>query len=203
MEITVVRGVGRGPTELAAYDAALAAAGVHDYNLVTVSSVISADASVRVRGTAPDLGPAGDRLTVVRARASAEPPNGAADPDVTATPLAAGEATAPDGDEDGDGDEAGEEPLVAGLGWATGPGPGLFYEASGRDATTVGERVRRGLAGGRDLREWTFTDETVVLARGRPEPNAHVAAVVVAAYGSAERIGDEPRVADPNEPRQV
>ncbi|MEF8907067.1 MAG: pyruvoyl-dependent arginine decarboxylase, partial [Haloarculaceae archaeon] len=37
--IRVVWGSGTGPTGTAAYDAALAEAGVHDYNLVTVSSV--------------------------------------------------------------------------------------------------------------------------------------------------------------------
>ena len=42
--IRVVRGTATGPTATASYDAALAAANVHDYNLVSVSSVIPADA---------------------------------------------------------------------------------------------------------------------------------------------------------------
>lgn len=65
--IRVVSGVASGPTAIAAYDAALAAANVHNYNLVTVSSVIPADTPVRRVETAPDLGPAGNRLTVVEA----------------------------------------------------------------------------------------------------------------------------------------
>ncbi|WP_135663820.1 pyruvoyl-dependent arginine decarboxylase [Halorhabdus rudnickae] len=65
--IRIVTGSGRGPTPTAAYDAALAAAGVHNYNLVTLSSVIPADAKIERVGTAPDLGPAGQGLYVVEA----------------------------------------------------------------------------------------------------------------------------------------
>lgn len=74
MTISVVWGTGTAPTEMAAYDAALADAGVHNYNLVTVSSVIPADADVEAVGSAPDLGPAGNRLTVVEAHANAAGP---------------------------------------------------------------------------------------------------------------------------------
>lgn len=69
--IRIVWGVGDGPTEMASYDAALADAGVHNYNLVTVSSMIPAGATIEVVGSAPDLGPPGDRLTVVQGRATA------------------------------------------------------------------------------------------------------------------------------------
>ena len=71
--IRVVWGTATAPTEMASYDAALAAANVHDYNLVTVSSVVPADADVEVVGTAPDLGPIGERLTVVQGRATVGP----------------------------------------------------------------------------------------------------------------------------------
>lgn len=73
MRIHIVTGTGAGRTALSAYDAALAAAGVHDYNLVTVSSVVPAEATVERVGTAPDLGSAGDRLTVVQSRATVGP----------------------------------------------------------------------------------------------------------------------------------
>ena len=72
--IRVVWGTATGPTEMAAYDAALAEANVHNYNLVPVSSVIPADAEVEAVGTAPEFGPAGDRLTVVEARATVAGP---------------------------------------------------------------------------------------------------------------------------------
>ncbi|WP_306053862.1 pyruvoyl-dependent arginine decarboxylase [Natronococcus wangiae] len=72
--IRVVWGTGSAPTAMASYDAALAAAGVENYNLVSVSSVIPAGVDVEAVGTAPDLGPAGERLTVVEARATTAGP---------------------------------------------------------------------------------------------------------------------------------
>ena len=75
--IRVVWGSASAPTATASYDAALAEANVHNYNLVAVSSVVPADAAVEVVGEAPDLGPAGERLTVVEGRATVAP--GAAD----------------------------------------------------------------------------------------------------------------------------
>ncbi len=72
--IRVVSGTGSGPTETAAFDAALAAANVHNYNLVSVSSVIPADGTVTRVDEAPDLGPAGHRLTVVEGSATVAGP---------------------------------------------------------------------------------------------------------------------------------
>lgn len=72
--IRVVWGAASGPTAMASYDAALAEAGVENYNLVSVSSVIPAGVDVEAVGTAPDLGPAGERLTVVEARATVAGP---------------------------------------------------------------------------------------------------------------------------------
>ncbi|MEZ3142653.1 pyruvoyl-dependent arginine decarboxylase [Halobaculum sp. MBLA0143] len=175
MEVNVAAGLGRGPTELSAFDAALAGAGVADYNLVTVSSVLPADSHVRVVDSVPDLGPAGGRLTTVLAETAA-PPTGTAD-------GAAARPVAPADDPD----------LVAGLGWATGPGPGLFYEATGETTAAVRERLRRGLDAGAGLRDWTLPDRETLLAPAARAADAHVAAVVVAAYGTTERIGGPPR----------
>ncbi|MFC5365355.1 pyruvoyl-dependent arginine decarboxylase [Salinirubrum litoreum] len=158
--IRVVTGVGTGPTEIASYDAALAEANVHNYNLVTVSSVVPADATVERVGTAPDLGPAGNRLTVVEAR-----------------------ATVPTGD-----------PASAVLGWATGPGPGLFYEAGGPDAPeTLRAEVERGLSAGKDLRDWEFTDQSMAVASVAPGelgPGADewTTVVALAIYGESAPI---------------
>lgn len=66
--IQVVWGTGGGPTELAAYDTALADAGVHNYNLVTLSSVVPPAYRVVELGTAKDLGPIGGQLRVVEAK---------------------------------------------------------------------------------------------------------------------------------------
>ncbi|MDF9744893.1 pyruvoyl-dependent arginine decarboxylase [Natrinema salsiterrestre] len=72
--IRVVWGTASAPTAMASYDAALAEAGIENYNLVSVSSVIPAETTVEAVGTAPDLGPAGERLTVVEARATTAGP---------------------------------------------------------------------------------------------------------------------------------
>lgn len=71
--IRIVWGTAGGPTAIASYDAALAAANVHNYNLVSVSSVVPADATIEVVGDAPALGSAGERLTVVEGRATVAP----------------------------------------------------------------------------------------------------------------------------------
>lgn len=153
--IRVAAGVATGPTEIASYDAALAAAGLHNYNLVPVSSVVPASATVKVVDQVPDLGPAGNRLTVVQSQTTTTEPGR----------------------------------VTAGLGWATGPGPGLFYEeAAEADRGTVRERITEGLAAGRELRDWTFTDETVELASADADAGTHTAAVVVAAYGDSDPI---------------
>ena len=46
MEIRITSGTGSGPTKLAAFDSALLAAGIGNYNLVPLSSVIPPGASI-------------------------------------------------------------------------------------------------------------------------------------------------------------
>ncbi|QIB75870.1 pyruvoyl-dependent arginine decarboxylase subunit alpha [Halogeometricum borinquense] len=152
--IYVVRGVGTAPTEMASYDAALAAANIHNYNLVAVSSVIPADTTVEEVDTAPDLGPAGNRLTVVEARATTS--------------------------------DAGT--VAAGLGWTVGPGPGLFYEASGEDAEEVRHAIEAGLSSGRNLRDWQFDNERVTTTTADADGEGYTTAITVAAYGQSEPI---------------
>jgi len=151
--VRVVAGTGTGPTALSAYDDALRAAGVHDYNVVTVSSVLPAEAALREVGTAPDLGAAGGRLTAVQAR-----------------------ATTTDG------------PAVAGLGWATGSGAGIVYEATGERAAPVREELTAGLDAGTAMRERSFTDRGERLATVDPAGAAAGAAVVLAVYGAADPV---------------
>lgn len=157
--IRVAAGVATGPTAIASYDAALAEAGLHNYNLVTVSSVVPANATIEVVDSVPDLGPVGNQLTVIQSRATTAEPG----------------------------------QVTAGLGWATGPGPGLFYEeAAEADRETVRERITEGLAAGRGLRDWTFTDEAIEIASADANADAsagvHTTAVVVAAYGDSNPI---------------
>jgi len=71
--IRVVRGAATGPTAMSSFDAALADANLHNYNLVALSSVIPADATVELAETAPDLGPAGEGLYAVVGRETLYP----------------------------------------------------------------------------------------------------------------------------------
>jgi len=152
--IHVVGGAGTAPTEKAAYDAALADANLHNYNLVPVSSVVPADAEVVRVEEAPDLGPAGNRLNVVQAESGA-----------------VGPAT-----------------VAAGIGWATGPGPGLFYEADAEAEADVRDRLEAGLDAGRELRDWSFDHEETLIESAEAAPGEHTCVVVLAAYGESEPI---------------
>ncbi len=71
--IRLVWGDGVGPTEKAAFDAALADAGLHQYNLRRLSSVIPAETRLEHVGTAPNLGPTGNVLDVVLAEQTSQP----------------------------------------------------------------------------------------------------------------------------------
>lgn len=73
MVIRIVWGTGQGATAKASFDTALAEAGVHNYNLRHLSSVIPADVPVAETATAPDLGPTGNALDVVLARQTSPP----------------------------------------------------------------------------------------------------------------------------------
>ena len=66
--IRVTCGSGGGPTEISSYDAALHDAGISNYNLVKVSSVIPSGSMMEVVKEMPDLGPFGNRLWVVQAK---------------------------------------------------------------------------------------------------------------------------------------
>lgn len=83
--------------------------------------------------------------------------------------------------------EAGRR-ATAGIGWVTGDGPGVFYEAQGEfDEPDARSEIRRGLAAARDLREWRFSEEAV-RTTSRVVDEGYGTAVVIAAYGVAEPI---------------
>lgn len=67
VDIEIVWGAGEGKTELGAFDAALAAAGIHNYNHVELSSVIPPDATVTETGTHDEAWPVGTLLASVLA----------------------------------------------------------------------------------------------------------------------------------------
>jgi arginine decarboxylase len=78
VRIVVSHGTGEGPTELAAFDSALLAAGVENYNLIPLSSVIPPGGEVeRARFQSSD-DEYGQRLYVVMAHSHAHGPGAGA-----------------------------------------------------------------------------------------------------------------------------
>ena len=70
MKISLRKGVGTGPTELSAFDGALVDAGVANFNLIYLSSVLppGSDVTVEKDTTNPIVGDWGDRLYLVMAQ---------------------------------------------------------------------------------------------------------------------------------------
>lgn len=172
--IRVVWGAGTGPTAVASYDAALAEANVHDYNLATVSSVVPPGVSVEAAGTAPDLGPAGDRLWVLESRA---------------TVRGAGRATAALGWATGDALESERRAARQDPSSQPGTGPGLLYEAAGElSEEAAREQVADGLAAGRALRDRDLDGGGVRSISIEASAGTYATAVVLAAFGRSESI---------------
>lgn len=76
MDIQLATGIGTGPTKLSAFDAALNDAGVANYNLIRLSSVIPPNSNIvekRIKAIPP--GQWGDRLYVVMAEKRVDTPN--------------------------------------------------------------------------------------------------------------------------------
>jgi len=76
MKIQLSSGTGRGHTKLAAFDAALHEAGVANYNLIRLSSIIPPGSSVEVsKPVKGQPGEWGDKLYVVMADTRVDTPN--------------------------------------------------------------------------------------------------------------------------------
>lgn len=74
--ITVSHGVAAGPTKLAAFDEALQMAGIGNYNLIHLSSVIPPNSIVRsIEGQADLVGAWGDRCYVILAEGRIDTPH--------------------------------------------------------------------------------------------------------------------------------
>jgi arginine decarboxylase len=158
--IRIVHGTGHGPTSSASFDAALAAANVHQYNLRQLSSVIPAGPVVEVVGRAPDLGPTGNALDVAMARRTVGPG--------TETDAVAGVGWARVGT----------------------TGPGVFSELEGEGRERVRDRLEAAVEQGCTLRDIEVGTDGIgtVLARAESEPEAYATAVVLAAYGESEPL---------------
>lgn len=166
LSIDVSGAVGTGPTSLAAFDDALVAVGVANFNLIRLSSVIPPGSLVRA--TAPTLDAAvidltepgrglrhggwGDRLYAVWAFESAE--------------------------------RFGEE-AWAGIAWVQDPsdGRGLFVEHEGRSEQTVREELAASLHSICAARSLEHLPHQSVVVGGRCETTP-VGALVLAPYAS-------------------
>ena len=77
MNIHISSGTGTGPTKLSAFDAALNKAGVANFNLIRLSSIVPPDSKI-INSKGPietELGKWGDRLYVVMADTRVDSPN--------------------------------------------------------------------------------------------------------------------------------
>lgn len=145
---------------MAAYDAALGACGLGDYNLVTVSSVLPADASVAVVDHVPDLGPVGSRVTVVQAKATVRGPDAAGGAVAWASTPAGG--------------------LVYEA--------GVTGAADGSPATAAAAEARTGIEAGIDRRDWSVDASGVESVSVQPPPDEFGAAVALAVLGGGDPL---------------
>jgi arginine decarboxylase len=161
LHIPVTSGLGTGPTALSAFDAALVAAGVANFNLVRLSSVIP-PASAIVPSEAPSrpAGSWGDRLYVV---------------------YAAWTAT-------GDGEEAWagigwvQDPET---------GAGLFVEHEGPSRAAVEGDITASLDAVQRNRGVTLSPARMVLRGARCEGDPVCALVIATYESTSWRRGDE------------
>jgi len=157
--IRVAWGAGAAEMPMASFDAALAEAGAHQYNIRELSSVIPAGVAVETPGRLPVLGAPGTAVDAVLARRTSPP----------GEPAVAGLAWARGAEED--------EPL----------GVGTFYETGGTNRDRVRERLRTGIARGAALRDIDPVEPEFRVVETGPTEH-HVSAVALAAYGDAKPL---------------
>lgn len=159
MKIHVTTGVGTGPTTLAAFDSALNHAGIANYNLIRLSSVIPPETELAVHdgGAIPaDVMPGGwgDRLYVVMAEQREERPNAEA---------------------------------WAGIGWVQeqGSNKGLFVEHEGSSEEKVRRDIQQSLEALMATRNVNF-GEIQMKVVGKTCKHTPVCAMVVAVYQASD-----------------
>lgn len=170
MRIRVLAGAGTGPTELAARDAALCDAGIGNFNLVSLSSVIPPSATVGRVESIPSLGPVAGLLPVVEAAVTVPPG--------TAGAAALGWARADDGRGLFYEATAEESPEVPDGGRAVPDRDGDALEEQ------LAGTVREGLAHGFAIRGWGDPSSTVETG-SVGDPDSHASLAILAAYGRA------------------
>lgn len=156
MIIKVTKGIGTGPTKLAAFDAALNDAGVANYNLLRLSSVIPPKTKISTSSKALSNLPGawGDRLYVVMAEMRVDTPN---------IEAWAGIGWVQDKE----------------------TGKGLFVEHEGNSKKTVEEDIRQSLQALMATRNVNFGDIHMKVV-GRTCKHEPVCALVVAVYQASD-----------------
>ena len=159
MNIHITPGIGTGPTKLAAFDAALNHAGIANYNLLRLSSVIPPETKVTVHEDGPISakimpGGWGDRLYVVMAEERVETPN---------------------------------EEAWAGIGWVQEKvsGKGLFVEHEGNSESSVRRDIQQSLEALMATRNVNF-GEIQMKVVGKTCTHLPVCAMVVAVYQASD-----------------
>ncbi|HVI60891.1 MAG TPA: pyruvoyl-dependent arginine decarboxylase [Candidatus Saccharimonadales bacterium] len=158
MKIYIAPGIGTGPTKLSAFDAALNHAGVANYNLLRLSSIIPPDSSIlpQKKSIPAEAMPGGwgDRLYVVMAEKRVDTPNTEA---------------------------------WAGIGWVQDKdsGKGLFVEHEGQSEKAVRRDITQSLEALMATRNVNF-GEIHMNVVGRTCINHPVCALVVAVFQSSD-----------------
>jgi arginine decarboxylase len=156
--IRVAWGEATAPTALSSFDAALAEANVHNYNLISLSSVIPAEPPVERVGTAPDLGPAGEGLTVVESYETVDP--GSDEPAVAGLGWLRSESG-------------------CGIFYEVSGTDRTEVETAIRDGLAAGREFRDWTF---------EDEPAIQLETAEPDPEEYATAVVVAAYGQSEPL---------------
>lgn len=158
MKIYITPGIGTGPTKLSAFDAALNNAGVANYNLIRLSSVVPADTTI-IERKAPIPkkvmpGEWGDRLYVVMAEKRVDTPNAEA---------------------------------WAGIGWVQDKKSrkGLFVEHEGESEKAVRRDITQSLEALMATRNVDFGKISMQVV-GRTSTTQPVCALVVAVYQASD-----------------
>jgi arginine decarboxylase len=158
MKIYIASGIGTGPTQLSAFDAALNDAGVANYNLIRLSSVIPPETAIQPLDNAIASGDMpggwGDRLYVVMAEKRVDAPNTEA---------------------------------WAGIGWVQDKqtGKGLFVEHEGESEKKVRSDITQSLEALMATRNVDF-GEIQMQVVGRTCTHHPVCALVVAVYQASD-----------------
>ena len=158
MNIHLASGIGTGPTKLAAFDAALNDAGVANFNLLRLSSVIPPKSNIIIEDNkVPSKainGKWGDRLYLVMAEKRVDTPNAEA---------------------------------WAGIGWVQDPktAQGLFVEHEGESKKAVSRDITQSLEALMATRKIDYGEIKMKLT-GKICDNKPVCALVVAVYQSSD-----------------